>query len=168
MVAALVLSVAALVSVARAKSAGSNLGRDPYEEVSAPAGYRVIFAAYAEGVQIYRWDGMKWDFVGPEAVLYDEEGEVVAIHYGGPTWESESGSWVMGAVSKRYTPDADAIPWLLLERTASGGPGIFSHVTHIQRIHTVGGLIPTEPGTVGGEEARVPYSADYVFYRKHK
>ena len=49
--------------------------------------------------------------LGPE-----ESGEngVVGIHYGGPTWESLSGSKVVGAVIDRATPDASAIPWLLL------------------------------------------------------
>ena len=164
--AVLVVSVAAFVSLARSKAAGTGAVSDPYEEVQVPAGYKQAFAAYAEGVQIYRWNGTKWDFVGPQAVLFDEEGEVVAIHYEGPTWESNSGSWVKGAVSKRSSPDPDAIDWLLLERTSSSGPGIFGRATHIQRIHTVGGLMPSEPGTVVGEEARVPYAADYVFYRK--
>ena len=64
----------------------------------------------------------------------------MAIHYGGPTWESESCSWVKGVVSKRCTHDPDAIDWLLLDATASDGPGIFHRVSHIQRLDTVGGL----------------------------
>ena len=167
MVAALVLAVAALVSFARSKSAEST-AMDPYEDIQVPEGYKETFAAYAEGVQIYRWNGTKWDFAGPQAVLYDNEGEVVAIHYGGPTWESESGSWVKGVVSKRSTPDPDAIDWLLLSATASEGPGIFHRVSHIQRLDTVGGLPPAEPGMVVGEEARVSYAAEYVFYRKQQ
>jgi hypothetical protein len=166
--AAAVLSFAALVSLARAKTAGADASLEGVDDIQVPEGHKVVFAAYAEGVQIYRWDGSKWNFVGPQAMLFDDEGEVVAIHYGGPTWESESGSWVKGVVSKRCTPDPDAIDWLLLEATASEGPGIFHRVSHIQRLDTVGGLAPTVPGTVVGEEARVPYAAEYVFYRKHQ
>jgi hypothetical protein len=168
--AALVLSVAALVSYARAKPAQLEAitAMDACDDLAPPAGHKVVFAAYAEGVQIYRWDGSKWNFAGPQAVLYNDEGEVVAIHYGGPTWESESGSWVKGVVSKRCTPDPDAIDWLLLDATASEGPGIFHRVSHIQRLYTEGGLSPIEPGTVVGEEARVPYAAEYVFYRKQQ
>jgi len=37
--------------------------------------------------------------------------------------------------------------------------------TFIQRINTVGGNAPAAPGTVVGEEANVPYTAEYLFYR---
>jgi hypothetical protein len=39
-------------------------------------------------------------------------------------------------------------------------------VSYIQRVNTTGGLAPVEPGEEPGEEARVPYTADYYFYRK--
>jgi uncharacterized protein DUF3455 len=168
LLAALVLSFAALVSLARANSFAPLATLDGADDIQVPAGHKVVFAAYAEGVQVYRWNGTSWNFVRPEALLYDDEGEVVAIHYGGPTWESESGSWVKGVVSKRCTPDPNAIDWLLLDATASDGPGIFHRVSHIQRLDTVGGLPPTEPGKVVGEEARVAYAAEYVFYRKQR
>ena len=79
-----------------------------------------------------------------------------------------SGSYVIAAVSERATPDATAIPWLLLKAVESGGPGIFDGVTYIQRVNTVGGTAPAETGDFVGEEAHVPYSADYYFYRKSK
>jgi hypothetical protein len=136
-----------------------------YEELEVGEGYRVAFHTYAEGVQIYRWNGTAWAFVAPEAWLFDQEGEVVGIHYGGPTWESASGSKVVGAVLERATPDPDSIPWLLLGAVETEGPGIFRRVTYIQRVNTEGGLAPTEPGDFVGDIARVPYSADYYFYR---
>jgi hypothetical protein len=133
------------------------------------AGHKVAFATYAEGVQIYRWSGTAWDFVGPEAVLYADDGGngVVGIHYAGPTWESPSGSKVVGTVKERATVDADAIPWLKLSGVSSGS-GIFAGVTFIQRVNTVGGKAPSEAGEFVGQEARVPYAADYYFYRKQK
>ena len=63
------------------------------------------------------------------------------------------------------SPDPGSIPWLLLEATASDGPGIFSRVTYIQRVNTVGGLAPSTPGTVVGEVREIPYMAEYFFYR---
>jgi hypothetical protein len=131
------------------------------------AGNELAFHAYAGGVQIYRWNGASWTFVAPEAVLYADAGEnsIVGIHYAGPTWESVSGSKVVGRVSDRCTPDSSAIPWLVLEAVYTERHGIFAHVTYIQRLNTVGGLAPTAPGTVVGEEARVPYTAEYLFYR---
>ncbi len=122
---------------------------------------------YAEGVQIYRWNGTSWIFVAPEALLFaDADGNgVVGIHYGGPTWESNSGSKVVGMVLERCTPDPDAIPWLLLKAVSNEGPGPFQRVTFIQRVNTVGGLAPTDAGDFVGEEARVPYTTEYYFYR---
>jgi Protein of unknown function (DUF3455) len=132
-------------------------------------GNKLAFHVYAEGVQIYRWDGTSWTFVGPEAMLFADAGfdGVVGLHYAGPTWESNSGSKVVGAVNERCTPDPEAIPWLLLRRVSSQGPGIFERVTFIQRLNTAGGLAPTDPGVSVGETARVPYTAEYFFYRKH-
>jgi hypothetical protein len=99
-------------------------------------------------------------------VLYDPAGnEIVGIHYGGPTWESASGSYVVAAVIDRDTPNPDAIPWLLLGAVDSDGPGIFDGTTYIQRVNTVGGLAPAAPGDFPGDQARVPYTADYYFYR---
>jgi hypothetical protein len=143
-----------------------DLGAFPSLQV--PAGNKVAFQAYAEGVQIYRWNGASWTFVAPEAVLFTHAGGgVVGSHYAGPTWESASGGTVVGAVVARGTADPNAIDWLLLEAKANEGPGIFAKVTYIQRVSTVGGKAPTAPGTQVGEEVRVPYAAEYFFYRAH-
>jgi FtsP/CotA-like multicopper oxidase with cupredoxin domain len=127
----------------------------------------LTFHAYASGVQIYRWNGASWVFVAPRATLYaDANGRaVVGSHYAGPTWESVSGSTVVGAVAKRCTPNATAIPWLLLDATSSTGPGVLQGVTQIQRVNTVGGVAPLAPGSILGDIAEVPYAAEYFFYR---
>jgi hypothetical protein len=140
------------------------------QNLKVPPGHKVAFYAYAEGVQNYSWNGTSWVFLGPEAVLYanTEADGVVGTHYIGPTWESNSGSYVVGAVLERCTPNLNAIPWLLLGAVESDGPGIFDGVTYIQRVNTVGGLAPTGPGELVGDVARVPYTAEYFFYRRHK
>ena len=128
---------------------------------------KVHFHGYAEGVQIYTWDGLSWGASVPEAILYDNDGNVVAIHYAGPTWESNSGSKVVGAVvPPRVTVDSNAIPWLLLKATHTEGPGIFAATTYIHRVNTVGGKAPAAAGLFVGQVARVPYTADYFFYRE--
>jgi hypothetical protein len=38
-------------------------------------------------------------------------------------------------------------------------------VTFIQRVNTIGGTAPAEAGLFVGDEARVPYTAEYYFYR---
>lgn len=122
---------------------------------------------YGIGTQNYMWDGSEWYFIGPTADLYaSPKGDgKVGIHYSGPTWVSTSGSGVVGRQVDQCTPDPQSIPWLLMTAVSSRGPGIFDGTTHIQRLNTVGGLTPTVPGTSYGDIVRVPYSAEYVFYR---
>jgi Protein of unknown function (DUF3455) len=94
---------------------------------------QVTFHVYALGVQIYKWNGTTWVFVEPEATLFanaNYNGEV-GIHYGGPTWESNSGSTVVARRLEGCSPDPTAIPWLLLQTVKTDGPGIFSSVTYI-------------------------------------
>jgi hypothetical protein len=162
-----VLVFMVLVTPAAADPRGPDLGDCLNLEVQ--RSQKIAFHVYAEGVQIYRWDGTSWIFVAPEALLFaDAEGHgVVGIHYAGPTWQSVSGGKVVGIVLERCTPDAADIPWLLLQGQANEGPGIFRRVTFIQRVNTVGGLAPSQPGDVLGEEVEVPYTAEYFFYRAH-
>jgi hypothetical protein len=145
---------------------GVNLG--DCGKVQAPQGSTLVFHAYATGVQIYRWSGSAWTFVAPAANLYADLGGhgLIGKHYAGPTWESVSGSTVVGAVQERCTPDPSAIPWLLLHAQSASGPGIFGRVASIQRLNTVGGNAPTTAGAFAGEVANVPYSAEYFFYSK--
>jgi hypothetical protein len=168
---ALALLLFMLVTPARADSGGDSRAPDlgDCENLQIAAENKIAFHVYAEGVQIYRWNGTSWTFVGPEAVLFaDARGEGrVGLHYAGPTWESVSGSKVVGTVLERCTPDFDAIPWLLLQAVVNERPGIFHGVTFIQRVNTVGGNAPRDSGDFVGELARVPYTAEYFFYRRH-
>ena len=77
-----------------------------------------------------------------------------------------SGSKVAGARLFGCSPDATAIPWLLLEAVSTSGPGIYSSVTYIQRLNTTGGLAPAGPGSFIGETVQIPYTAEYYFYRE--
>ena len=135
-------------------------------ELAAPAGSILVLHAFGKGVQIYHWDGTSWGAPVPSATLYADAGDhgVVATHFAGPTWRSNSGSTVVGTVANRCTPDAASIPWLSLTGVPSG-EGIFAKVTFIQRLKTVGGNPPAAAGTVIGQEARIRYTADYLFYR---
>ena len=157
-----------LAPAAHATGRDADLGR--CDSLAAPAGSRLVFHVYAEGVQIYRWTGASWGFVGPSATLSSDAGgrSTVGTHYAGltgPVWESNSGGTVVGAVLKRCPGDAGAIPWLLLGATPDGGPGIFSRVAFIQRVNTAGGVAPAAAGTAVGEEAHVPYTTEYLSWR---
>ncbi|HEY5910288.1 MAG TPA: DUF3455 domain-containing protein [Verrucomicrobiae bacterium] len=164
------LSMLAFSLYARGQETGARAPALPAplcDSLQAPAGNKVAFHVYALGFQIYTWDGTKWVFVAPEATLYADAGHHGAVgrHFAGPTWQSNSGSAVVGVRVTGCTPDPDSIPWLLLVASSSHGPGIFDGVTFIQRVNTLGGKAPTNPGTVAGEQAAVPYTAEYYFYR---
>src|SRR5262249_60060714 len=131
----------------------------------------LLLIARAKGFQIYvcRADAGQpvWTLKAPEAVLYDEHGNVLGKHFGGPTWKHNDGSEICGKMAARVdAPDAGAIPWLLLHVTDHSGDGIFSQITTIQRIHTAGGLAPASNCTSADleKEFRRSYTADYYFY----
>ena len=137
------------------------------DSLQVPAGNEVAFHTYASGVQVYKWSGTAWVFVEPVANLFasrNYHGQV-GTHYAGPTWESNSGSKVVARRLTGCTPNASAIPWLKLETVSTEGPGIFDGVTFVHRVNTTGGNAPASPGSFVGEEARVPYTAEYYFYR---
>lgn len=138
--------------------------------LQAPAGNEVAIRLYAKGVQIYRWNGASWIFVAPDARLYADPNyqAEIGIHYGGPTWESYSGSKVRASRVAGCTANPNAIDWLLLRAVETAGPGVFSSVTYIQRVNTIGGKAPTTPGTSIGEVANVDYSTEYYFYHPQK
>jgi hypothetical protein len=167
--AALALLLLTLVAPAAAGPADDDWAPDlgDCQDLQVRAGNNVALHTFGVGVQIYRWNGTSWIFVAPEAVLFADAGDhgLVGIHFGGPTWESVDGSKVVGTVIESCTPDPDAIPWLLLGAASTQGPRILDQVTYIQRLNTVGGKAPDHPGDFPGEVARVPYTADYFFYR---
>jgi len=134
-------------------------------QLAAPVGSTLVLHAFGIGVQIYHWNGTSWGAATPAATIYADAGGngQVATHFAGPTWQSNSGSTVVGTVANRCTPDAASIAWLSLTAVPTGD-GIFANVTFIQRLNTVGGNAPATPGTTIGQEARIPYSADYLFY----
>jgi hypothetical protein len=178
---ALLSMLGSLAASGLAGNANDSRTPDVPSSLQVPEGYRVSRHAYAMGVQIYvatvsPADPTKlvWTFAAPEAVLYDAEGEIVGIHYAyaGPTrpaWESQSGSIVVGARTvPPVTVDPTAVPWLVLDGIQSTGPGIFKDTAYIQRVNTTGGLAPAVPPTHVGQEVRVPYTAEYLFYRLRK
>ena len=135
----------------------------------------LAFVLNAQGVQIYACKpsasdpyAFAWSFVAPEASLL-EGGATVGRHYAGPTWESSSDrSSVKAAPRERQDAGAGNIPWLLLAATPAATEGRFARVTSIHRIATRGGVAPTDgcDASKVGQEARVPYTADYYFYKR--
>jgi hypothetical protein len=136
------------------------------EQLTAPVGSTLVLHTFGIGVQIYHWNGTSWGVAVPSATIYADSGGtgVVATHFAGPTWQSNSGGKVVGTVFNRCTKNVASIAWLSLTAVPDGA-GVFEKVTFIQRLNTVGGNAPSVAGTTIGQEAQVPYTADYLFYK---
>lgn len=167
------LTAIALVAIGLVANAYATDNRAPEvpNGIKVEAGHRVHFHTFAAGYQVYVATEtapgvLNWVFKAPEAVLFDNDGNVVGIHYAGPTWETSSGSFVKAVRVNGVTVDPTAIQWLLLKATVSSGPGVLDGTTFIQRVNTVGGVAPASAaGAQIGEELRVPYTTEYYFYR---
>jgi hypothetical protein len=172
----LVVTMALIVGLTGSVTATdkSERSKDVPPDLVPPASAVLLFELGAHGVQIYTCQAdpndataFVWTFTAPEAELLNARDEVVGRHFAGPTWQGQDGSAVVGKVLARAdAPNRKAIPWLLLEAKAHEGGGVFSMITHIQRLDTAGGVAPGEgcdeahPGAV----VRVPYEATYAFY----
>ena len=58
--------------------------------------------------------------------------------------------------------------WALFRAIPAAEAGMFAEITSIQRVNTAGGAVPAQACDAdhAGEESRVPFSADYYFYRR--
>jgi hypothetical protein len=138
--------------------------------------------------------GFAFALFTPQATLLDDEGDQLTTHFFSPnndphveppeagtvraTWQdSRDTSTVWASASQQSTDDRfvrkDAIAWVLLAKAGvapgpTGGDRL-TKTTFIQRVNTAGGLPPSSGcSTLGdaGRKAFVPYTADYVFYKK--
>jgi hypothetical protein len=172
----LLAAVPATLLIANACAAGVlAVPPDAPANLRAPSDQVVSLEALAAGFQVYECkskpdqpSAYEWTFVAPDAVLLDRSGRLLGKHYAGPTWESIDGSSVTADVKARDPgPTPSSIPWLLLNAKATNGAGVFSTTKSVQRLQTVGGVVPAEPCTAANanQEAAVPYTATYYFYR---
>jgi hypothetical protein len=120
-------------------------------------------------------------FLSPDARPNDAAPSPVP--FGSATWQSSIDSsrvWAqvlngnsIPAGSDPSCPNAGAIPCLLLQSIGSqpgptGGTSL-SRTTFVQRLNTNGGAAPTagcSTAADAGNQALVPYTADYYFFRK--
>ncbi len=146
-------------------------GQQVPQQLQPPANEQLLFQVHAKGDQVYACkadvEQYAWILKAPDAQLFDKNGKPFGRHFAGPSWEANDGSRVAGqAVANAPSPDAISIPWLLVKIVSHDGSGVLSRATSIQRLNTKGGKAPSsgcdEPHA--GQELRVPYSADYLFY----
>jgi len=158
-------------------------------ELKVPVGHRPFLLGHASGTQNYiclptKTDpGFAWTLFGPQATLFNGDDMQIITHFLSPnpdeggiaraTWQHSRDTSTVWA--KRIASSSDpavvapeAIPWLLLEVVGedvgpTGGHRL-TKTTYIQRVHTSGGLEPLTD-CAQGQQALVPYTADYIFYK---
>lgn len=143
-------------------------------DLQVPDDQQLILTIAATGDQIYTCqaqadqpDRYAWTLKAPEALLYDAQGREVGHHFGGPSWQLNDGSQVVGQLQTKIDAPVDtAIPWLLLQVKSHQGEGQLSQANWIQRVNTIGGKAPVTGCDAQHEnqQVRVEYSADYYFY----
>ena len=140
-------------------------------QLQPPAGQQLLLQVHAKGDQVYTCKSELTDFIwslkAPDAQLFDKDGKPFGRHFAGPSWEASDGSRIIGkAVANAPSPDVNSIPWLLVTVVSHEGNGVLSRATTIQRLNTKGGKAPASGCDAAhvGQELRVPYSADYLFY----
>jgi hypothetical protein len=142
-----IVAAAAMMSLTQVAQAGPPPPVVP-SKIQVGAGNKVFLVGHAVGVQIYSCNatpsGFAWGFVAPRANLYDDHGNLIITHFGGPTWQAMDGSRVVGQLVDFVTVDPTAIPWVLLSASTTAGPDGDRLVatTFVQRIATTGGLAP--------------------------
>jgi hypothetical protein len=141
------------------------------QQLQPPAGEQLLLQVHAKGDQIYTCkadaDKFTWTLKAPDAQLFDKDGKPFGKHFAGPSWEANDGSRVTGkAIANVPSPDANSIPWLLVNVLTHEGTGVLSRASSIQRLNTKGGKAPASgcDASHTDQEVRAPYSADYLFY----
>ena len=162
---------AKLLAAAGAVLSFSVAAQEVPQQIQPPANEQLLLRVHAKGDQIYtcKADGTQftWTLKAPDAQLFDKDGKPFGRHFAGPSWEASDGGRVIGkAVANAPSPDANSIPWLLVTVVSHEGNGVLSRATTIQRLNTKGGKAPASGCDAShvGQELRVPYSADYLFY----
>jgi len=169
--AGLVTAAAALsLAVAQVALAGPPAPSVP-DQIKVDDGNKVFLVGHAVGVQIYTCNGSTWSSAVPRANLYNDHGKLIITHFRGPTWQAKDGSQAVGTVVNHVNLDQTAIDWVLLSTKTTPGPDgdRLVDTTFIQRINTTGGHTPPAAdcnAATAGKVVEVPYTADYVFWKK--
>ncbi|KAA6456005.1 DUF3455 domain-containing protein [Acidobacteria bacterium AB60] len=170
------MKVAALALMGFVVSAQVIVGQQPSTSIDVPEGAHSVLQARGEGVQVYSCNaapsGQKWTLKGPDAKLLDSSGQVIGTHFAGPTWKLNDGGQVQGeAIGNKASPEAGAVPWLLLRAKPGTGTGSLAGVGYIRRTETHGGAAPgtgCDAASDAGKTVQIPYSATYTFYEAKK
>ena len=130
------------------------------------------FMLRATGTHVYECravqGGYAWTFLNPDATLF-EGTRSIATHTSPSMWESSTDrSSTSGRVAATQPAGPGNLPWTLWRTQSSGDGGMFTGVTSVQRVNTVGGVAPAAGcgDTSVGSESRASFTADFYFYKR--
>ena len=158
--------------------------------IEVPSGYKPFLVAHAVGTQGYvcvaNGSAFRWATFGPQATLFNADGEQILTHFlsstpysllPNPAWQhSRDSSIVWGQVVNSSSDPVfvapGAIPWVLLEAAVvgegpTGGDKLLA-TRYIQRVNTREGKAPSTGCATAQDIAKralVPYEADYYFFK---
>ncbi|KAF1021173.1 MAG: hypothetical protein GAK30_02067 [Paracidovorax wautersii] len=143
--------------------------------IQVPADHRVAWETVGVGEITYECRDKanmpgqtEWVFVGPKATLNDRQGRAVGRYWGPPaTWAANDGSQLTATQVAVAPSGAGNLPYQLVRANPATGAGALVGVTYIQRVALKGGVAPAAPCMAGnkGQQAVVPYQADYIFWK---
>src|SRR5262245_34164359 len=79
---ALALLMAGGLAARAAGSGNDNRAPEVPAEITVPTGNKVHFHGFGVGFQVYTWNGTSWGNAVPDAVLFNGDNAVVALHFG--------------------------------------------------------------------------------------
>ena len=158
---------------------GHAVGTQNY--VCKPAGTGVRFVLFTPEATLFKDNDdrqITTHFFSPNPAEPNTDATVVADGVIRAAWQARDSSTVWAKLHQpdgALTVDPNAIAWLLLDvvGTQDGPTGgkTLSGATFVQRVNTTGGLAPSTGCTTLadlGNQAFVPYTADYYFYKKQQ
>ncbi|HEU5100570.1 MAG TPA: DUF3455 domain-containing protein [Roseiflexaceae bacterium] len=157
---------------------GHALGTQNY--VCRPSGAGVAYVLFTPEATLFGEDGGQaiTHYFSPNPNPFDPNTNPKVVADGAirATWQHQDTSTVWAKLHQpngAVTVDEKAVDWLLLDVVgAQNGPtggDKLTATTFIQRLNTSGGLAPStgcSSPTDVGNQAFVPYTADYFFYKK--
>ncbi|MCR2747476.1 DUF3455 domain-containing protein [Limnobacter parvus] len=170
-----VFVVSLLMAAASAQAQANDDQKGLPALIQVAAGNTLVLEASAEGKITYECSKekdplttYKWVMAGPKAVLKNSDGKEIGDYSGPPArWASKDGSFVTGSQVAVSRNGGKNIPYQLVKADVSGGMGIMTTVSYVQRVNTQGGVAPSKKCTAdnAGDKVDVDYKADYKFWK---
>jgi outer membrane protein assembly factor BamB len=84
----------------------------------------------------------------------------------GSTWSASDGSTVTAEIDRTTpAPEPGDMDWALFRAVQARGNGVLANILYVQQVYTHAGRPPADPPANANQVVRVPFLAEYWFYR---